>query len=124
MLKSVMGICRSPGRTTCSYCPINTKSAIVGSRDIPDCEAKSNKDCWVITFLSSRIKRFRKGDHFVEKKKDETLQEFETGKLAVQGGWGQIQGIFPSTRMNVADIQLQQTNKQTKQTREGSCALA
>lgn len=81
MLGSVMGICRSPGRITCSYCHSNTKSAIVGSRDIPDSEAKSNKVCWVITFLSSRIKRFRKGAHFVEKEKTKHFKNLRWANL-------------------------------------------
>lgn len=44
---------------------------------------------------------------FHGERKDETLQEFGMGKLSVQGEWGQILGIFPSTQMNVADISLQ-----------------
>lgn len=76
-----MGICRPLGSTTCSNCHSNTKSAIVGSEDIPDCEAKSNKACWVVTFLSSRIKGFGKGAHFLEKEKMKHFQDLRSANL-------------------------------------------
>lgn len=75
-----------------------TKPAIVGSRDIPDCEAKSNKVCWAITFLSSRIKRFRKEAHFMEKEKTKHFKNLRWANLLCRVDGDKSRAFFQAHR--------------------------